>query len=109
MQSITPIGSEQDNLGNGEDLNLENPEHLAQTQLQLQDPILTILMMPLIHLNQVMMQINRMIAAGPMQGMGMQSAAPMPFAPLQSAQGGFKITELKRDSSGNIVSILEKW
>ena len=100
---------QEDNLRNEEDLNLENPEYQAPTQLQLQDPILTILMMPLIHFNQIMMQINKMIATGPMSFAPMQSAAPMPFAPLQSDQGGLKITELRRDSSGNIVSIVEKW
>lgn len=109
MESITPIGSEQDNLGNGGSTNPGNPEYLASTQLQLQDPVLTILMMPLIHFNQIMMQINRMIATGPMSFTPMQSTAPMPFGPMQSAQGGLKITELKRDSSGNIVSIVEKW
>lgn len=109
MQSITPVGPEQDNLGNEGGSNSGNPEYFAQTQLQLQDPILTILMMPLIHFNQMMMQINKMIATGPMSFTPMQSAAPMPFAPMQSVNGGLKITELKRDSSGNIVSIVEKW
>ena len=110
MQSISPIGSDQeDNLGNEEDSNLENPEYQAPTQLQLQDPILTILMMPLIHFNQIITQINKMITTGPMSFAPMQSTAPIPFAPMQSDQGGLKITELRRDSSGNIVSIVEKW
>lgn len=81
---------------------------MTQSQLQFQDPVLTILMMPLMHLNQIMMQINKMIIAGPMPGMGMQSTGSMPFTPLQP-QNGLKITELRRDSSGNIVSIIEKW
>lgn len=109
MQSTTPIGLEQENLGGGEGSNLGNPENIASAQLQLQDPVLTILMMPLIHFNQIMTQIGKMIAAGPMSLTPMQSTAPMPFAPMQSGQGGLKITELRRDSSGNIVSIVEKW
>ena len=110
MQSITPIGPEQeDNLGNGGSSNPGNPGYFAQSQLQLQDPVLTILMMPLIHFNQIMMHINKMIVAGPMSFAPMQSNGSIPFAPMQSAQGGLKITELRRDSSGNIVSIVEKW
>ena len=110
MQSIIPVGPEQeDNLGDGAGLNQGSSLVSAQTQLQLQDPILTILMMPLIHFNQIMMQINQMIATGPMSFKPMQSTASMPFAPMQSAQGGLKVTELRRDSSGNIVSIVEKW
>ena len=113
MQSILPVDSEQkEDLGYVEGSNPGDRGYLAQSQPQLpQDPILFILMMPLIHLNQMMIQINRMIATAPMALTApMQSTAPMPFTtPMQSISSGLKITELKRDSSGNIVSIVEKW
>ena len=63
------------------------------------DPLSLLLFGPLIMFMNTMTMFQRSMMGGGRAGM-MNSA---------TGGGGFKIVELKRDNSGNIISIMEKW
>jgi len=63
------------------------------------DPLSLLLFGPLIMFMNTMTMFQRSM-------MGVGNAGMMNSVP---GGGGFKIVELKRDNSGNIISIMEKW